>query len=395
MTITVVPQDLPESSSREDGSLIYLDVSAAVHRRAGLGRYAACLACGLAARLPGRLALFYNREQGIEPPGELAYLPARTIALGYKPWRMLIWAGQLAGMGFDRLLPGAELFHATEHLLLPLRHVPTVLTVHDLIFHHLPQHHKPLNRWYLRLTLPLYCRRADHIIAVSEHTRSDLIRLYRLPPHKISVVYEAADPRFVPQPAEAVADILRRYGLPERYLLFVGTIEPRKNLPRLLSAFERLYAQRLTDALVIVGKRGWLYDDFFAALERSPARAAVLMPGFVPDDDLPALYTGAQALALPSLYEGFGLPALEAMATGTPVVCSDRASLPEIVGDAGVLVNPLDVDAISDGLRRVLCEPDLRSQLRERGLAQASRFSWDESARQTLAVYRKLLPGLS
>jgi len=387
---------------------IYLDVSAAVHRRAGLGRYAESLARSLAPLLPDRLALFYNREQGIEPLRGLERLPARTVALGYKPWRMLVWAGQVAQVGFNRLLPGAELFHATEHLLLPLRGVPTVLTVHDLIFRHLPQHHKPLNRWYLNLTLPLYCRRADHIIAVSEQTRRDLIALYRLPPTKISVIYEAADSRFGPQPPEAVAATRVRYHLPERYLLFVGTIEPRKNLVRLLAAFERLHAEGLTDALVIVGKRGWLYDDFFGRLENSPAKQAVIFPGFVPDADLPAVYAGAQALALPSLYEGFGLPVLEAMACGTPVVCSNTSSLPEIVGvpsagsplpsvgdcagqAAALLVDPTDVDALASALGRLLADHELQQELRVKGQAQAARFSWEWAAQQTLALYRACL----
>jgi glycosyltransferase involved in cell wall biosynthesis len=370
---------------------VYLDISAAVHRRAGLGRYAESLARSLVPLLPDRLALFYNRERGIEPLRGLEHLPARTVALGYKPWRMLVWAGQVAHVGFNRLVPGAELFHATEHLLLPLAGVPTVLTVHDLIFRHLPQHHKPLNRWYLNLTLPLYCRRADHIIAVSEQTRRDLITIYRLPPAKISVVYEAADPRFGPQPPEAVAAIRGHYNLPERYLLFVGTIEPRKNLARLLAAFERLHAGRLTDALVIVGKRGWLYADFFAALERSPAKRAVLFPGFVPDADLPAFYAGAQALVLPSLYEGFGLPVLEALACGTPVVCSNTSSLPEIAGDAAAFFDPSDGDAIGDALRRVLANASLREELRAKGLVQAALFSWERTAQQTLAIYHACL----
>ncbi|MDY7079298.1 MAG: glycosyltransferase, partial [Chloroflexota bacterium] len=174
---------------------IYLDVSAAVHHRAGLGRYAESLAHALVAQPTNQLplSLFYNRERGIEPLVGLEHLPARTVALGYKPWRMLVWMGQLARISFDRLLPGAELFHATEHLLLPLRAVPTVLTVHDLIFRHLPEHHKPLNRWYLNLTMPLYCRRATHIIAISECTRRDLIAAYSLPPEKITVIHEAAD----------------------------------------------------------------------------------------------------------------------------------------------------------------------------------------------------------
>jgi len=370
---------------------IYLDVSAAVHRRAGLGRYAESLAHGLAGLIPDQLALFYNAEQGIEPLTGLAGLPSSTVALGYKPWRMLIWAGQLARIGFNRLTPAATLFHATEHLLLPLRDVPTVLTVHDLIFRRYPQHHKPLNRWYLNATMPLYCRRADHIIAVSERSKRDVIEAYGVAPDKITVIYEAADPRFCPQSPEAVAAARARYRLPERYLLFVGTIEPRKNLGRLLQAFERLHAAGLTDALVIVGKRGWLYDDFFAALENSPARQAVIFPGFVPDADLPAVYAGAQALVFPSLFEGFGLPVLEAMACGTPVVCSATSSLPEIAGEAALLVDPTSTETLTDALIRVLRDDALAAALRERGWIQAGRFTWQETARRTLDLYRALI----
>jgi glycosyltransferase involved in cell wall biosynthesis len=367
--------------------LITLDVSAAVHRRAGLGRYAESLTRALIATDPGRYALFYNREQGIEPLAGLEHLPTRTVALGYKPWRMLAWLGQLARFGFDRLVPDAELFHATEHLLLPLRSIPTVLTVHDLIFRHLPEHHKPLNRWYLNLTLPLYCRRASHIIAVSDCTRRDLVAAYGLPPEKITVIHEAADPRFCPQPPEAIDGVCAHYGLPDRYLLFVSTIEPRKNLTRLLEAFEIVHAEGLTDGLVIVGKRGWLYGDFFARLERSSVRGAVLLSGYVPDEDLPAIYSGAQAFVLPSLYEGFGLPVLEAMACDAPVACSNASALPEVAGNAALFFDPHDASAITNVLRRLLGDAELRETLRQRGLEQAATFSWNRVAAETQAVY--------
>lgn len=369
----------------------YLDISAAVHRRAGLGRYADSLARALVATQPDCYGLFYNREQGVDPPAGLEHLPTRTIALGYKPWRMLVWLGQLAPVGFDRLLPDAEIFHATEHLLLPLRAIPTVLTVHDLIFRHLPAHHKRLNRWYLNLTMPLYCRRATHIVAVSECTRRDLIAAYDLPPENITVVHEAADPRFRPQPAQTVAAVRSQYTLPDRYLLFVGTIEPRKNLIRLLAAFEEIYSMGLTDGLVIVGKRGWLYDDFFAALERSSAREAVILPGYVADADLPAIYAGAQALAFPSLYEGFGLPVLEAMACGTPVTCSATSSLPEVMGNAALSFDPESVQSIIAALRRLLSDADLQASLSQRGFEQAARFSWEQVAAETKAVYDTVL----
>ncbi len=370
---------------------IYLDISAAVHHRAGLGRYAESLTRALVAAHPDRYALFYNRERGIEPLAGLGHLLTQTVALGYKPWRLLVWLGQLARLGFDTLVPDAKLFHATEHLLLPLHSVPTILTVHDLIFRHLPAHHKPLNRWYLNLTMPLYCRRATHVIAVSECTQRDLVAAYSLPPEKVTVVHEAAAPRFRPQPPDIVAAVRARYHLPDRYLLFVGTIEPRKNLTRLLSGFEAIHADGLTDGLVIVGKRGWLYDDFFSRLEQSPARAAVILPGYVPDEDLPAIYAGAQVLVLPSLYEGFGLPVLEAMACGTPVTCSDTSSLPEIAGDAALHFDPDSVESLTDALRHLLSGTDLRAALRQRGSEQASKFSWERVADETEAVYDAVL----
>jgi len=371
--------------------MIYLDISAAVHRRAGLGRYAESLTRALVAAHPNRYALFYNRERGIEPLPGLERMLTRTVALGYKPWRMLVWLGQLARVGFDNLLPNAGLFHATEHLLLPLRFIPTVLTVHDLIFRHLPQHHKFLNRWYLNLTMPLYCRRATHIIAISECTRRDLTAAYGIVPEKVTVIREAADPRFHLQPPEAVAAARARYGLPDRYLLFVGTIEPRKNLHRLLAAFETIHAEGLSDGLVIVGKRGWLCGDFFARLEKSPARDAVLFPGYVPDEDLPAVYAGAQGLVFPSLYEGFGLPVLEAMACGTPVVTSNASSIPEVAGDAALYFDPADVEAMVEAVRRLLCDAQLQRSMRTRGLTRAADFSWEVAATATRAVYDSVL----
>jgi glycosyltransferase involved in cell wall biosynthesis len=372
---------------------VYIDVSAAVHRRAGLGRYAESLARALASTHSDRYALFYNRERGIQPLAGLEHLRARTVALGYKPWRMLVWLGQLGRVGFDKLVPDAKLFHATEHLLLPLRTTPTVLTVHDLIFGHLPAHHKPLNRWYLNLTMPLYCRRATHIVAISKWTARDLVSAYGVPQEKVTVVYEAADPRFHPLPLDTVAAVRARYGLPVRYLLFVGTIEPRKNLSRLLVAFEAVYADGLTDGLVIVGKRGWLYDDFFAALEQSPARDRVILPGYVPDDDLPAVYAGAQAFVFPSLYEGFGLPVLEAMACGTPVLASRASSLPEVGGQAAFYFDPTSVEEMADNVRRLLRDNALKEEMQVEGLAQAARFSWEKAAAETKAVYSAVLKG--
>jgi glycosyltransferase involved in cell wall biosynthesis len=293
-------------------------------------------------------------------------------------------------LGFDRLLPGAELYHATEHLLMPLRHVPTVLTVHDLIFHLFPQHHKRLNYWYLNAAMPLYCRRANAIIAVSQATKRDLVRIYGLDPAKITVVHEAAAPHFTPASPTQVAEVRARYGLPNQYLLHVGTIEPRKNLNRLLEAVRRLREGGEDVRLVVVGSRGWLYQGFFQRLEEIDLRDAVQLPGYVPDADLPAIYSGANLVVVPSLYEGFGLPVLEAMSCGAPVVCSNVSSLPEVGADAARYFDPTDVPAMTDAILTVWRDEALRKAMRWHGLARAGQFSWVRAAEETQTVYEQV-----
>jgi len=374
--------------------MIYLDVSSAVHAKAGIGRYAASLARALIARFPGRFALFYNRERGTQPPAGLEMVPARTVRAGYKPWRMAVWLGQLAGVGFNRLVPGAELFHATEHLLPPLRGVPTVLTVHDMIFKLFPQHQKLLNYLYLNATMPLYCRRADALITVSEHSRRDIIAHYHLDPARVTVVYEAAAAEFAPAPPQAVAEVRRRYGLPDRFLIHVGTIEPRKNLTRLVEALQSLRPGGLIIPLLVVGGRGWLYNEFFRRLEELEVRDSVRFTGYVPSADLPLLYNAATVAVLPSVYEGAGLPVLEAMACGTPVVCSRTSALPEMGGEAARYFDPYDVAAMAEAIRAVWTDADLRATMRDQGLQQAARFSWERAAEETLAVYKNIKPDL-
>ena len=216
------------------------------------------------------------------------------------------------------------------------------------------------------------------------------MHLYHVPEEKVHVIYEAPAPHFCPQQEERVEAVRRQYGLPERYMLTVGTIEPRKNLVRLLEAFEDIYKERLADAWVIVGQRGWLYGSFFRRLEQSPARAGVILLGFVPDEDLPALYAGATVFVFPSLYEGFGLPVLEAMACGAPVVSANTGALPEVGGKAVRYMDPVRVETIYEALREVLKDADARRAMREAGFRQAAQFSWTKTARETAEVYRQV-----
>jgi glycosyltransferase involved in cell wall biosynthesis len=370
---------------------LYVDVSAAVHARAGLGRYAESLARALLEAAPGRVRLFYNQDSEVRPLEGLEQVPTRRIRMGYKPWRMAVWLAHRVGLGFDRLVPDAELFHSTEHLLMPLRTVPAVLTVHDLIYKLFPQHHKRLNYWYLNAAMPLYCQRANAIIVISKSTRRDLVQHYGVDPSKVHVVYEAAAPSFQRMPAEKAAALVRPLGLPERYALHVGTIEPRKNLTRLVEALEMLRLRGIVIPLVVVGGKGWLYEGFFARLEQLEMRRYVHFAGYVTDTQLPALYAAATMTVMPSVYEGFGLPVVESMASGTPVVCSDASSLPELGGGAARYHDPLDTEAMARALAVVWQDAELRAEMRRQGVAQAATFSWQRAAQETLAVYEHVL----
>jgi glycosyltransferase involved in cell wall biosynthesis len=312
---------------------------------------------------------------------------------GYKPWRMAVWMGHLTGLGFNRLVPDAELFHATEHLLPPFRDLPTVLTVHDMIFKLFPEHLKRLNHWYLNATMPLYCRRADALITVSESSKRDIVAHYGLAETKITVIYEAASSEFRPAEQSALEATRLRYGLPERFMIHVGTIEPRKNLVRLVESLQKLREEGLKIPVLVVGGRGWLYDDFFQRLEQLDVRDSVRFPGYVPSADLPLLYGAATIAVMPSVYEGFGLPVLEAMACGTPVVSSRTSSLPELGGDAAHYFDPYKVEAIAAAIRSVWTDNDLRREMGQRGIAWAARFSWERAADETIAVYNRVLAG--
>ena len=376
--------------------MIYLDISAAVHARAGLGRYAENLARALAQEQPERFALFHNLGGDVSASHlnldeTLAALPRRTVPYGYKPWRTAVLLGQLTGLGFNRLVPQADLFHATEHLLLPLCGVPTVLTVHDLIFKLFPEYHKKLNYWYLNWAMPLYCRRATKIVAVSAHTRQDLIAQYDLDPAKIVVVHEAAAAHFREPTVDEITAVRQKYNLPSQFLIHLSTIEPRKNLPRLLEAFQRLRGQFPDLHLILVGAKGWLYDDFFAQIERERLGAVVRALGWVPDEDLPAVLAAASLAVQPSLYEGFGLPLLEHMASGQVVAASYASSFPEIGGNAAAYFDPTDVDEITAVVRHLLTQPDEYQQRRQLGLARAQQFSWRKTAQETIAIYDEIL----
>jgi glycosyltransferase involved in cell wall biosynthesis len=271
--------------------------------------------------------------------------------------------------------------------------IPWVVTVYDLSFMRYPHSFNAANRIYLTWAVRNSLRRANRIIAISESTRRDLISKFGAPADRIAVVYCGSDPVFTPSCNQAEIDALRaRRGLPEKIILHVGTIEPRKNIPRLVRAFARAKrAAQLPHRLVLIGARGWKYAEVDQAIEQENMKDDVVFAGYVPQEELPLWYRAADLLVYPSLYEGFGLPPLDAMASGTPVVVSNTSSLPEVVGDAAIQVAPEDEPALADAIVRAINNNALREQMIARGLTQAAKFSWARAARETVEVYRSAL----
>jgi glycosyltransferase involved in cell wall biosynthesis len=275
----------------------------------------------------------------------------------------------------------------------PFSPCPVVVSIHDLSFEHVPQTFKWRSRKQLRITVRRSAQQAAQVIALSEHARSDIIATYSVNPGNVSVIPLAAPAHFGPTRDEVELQRVRQtYGIKGDYILSVGAIQPRKNLSRLVAAYSRLRRARpegKLPQLVLVGKCAWLYHETLRTIKELEISNSVILTGYVPEADLPALYSGALCFVYPSYFEGFGLPPLEAMKCGVPVIVGDKTSLPEVVGDAGVLVNPFDIDDIAAGIEKVITDSELRMQLRVKGLERAKLFNWQETARQTLAVYKR------
>jgi glycosyltransferase involved in cell wall biosynthesis len=286
-----------------------------------------------------------------------------------------------------------DICHFTNSVATLLSPCPTVVTIHDMTLWLFPQHHYRRRLLAMRPFIPLAARRAAAVIAVSHATKADIVRILGVAADKVHVIHEAPAAWFRPiEDPTALETVRRRYGLPERIVLYVGTIEPRKNLVRLLQAFARLrHSGVIEHTLVLAGQPGWKHEPVTMAVEQLGLSQAVRFLGYVPTDDLVALYNLANALVFPSLYEGFGLPVMEAMACGTPVLTSANSSLAEISDCAAELVDPASVESIADGLRRILTDPARRADLRARGLSRAAQFTWTDAAQRTRAVYAEAL----
>lgn len=345
------------------------DITALATPLSGIGVYTANLWAQLGRNPTDAIIPLSHRPLGATKPARMN----KTV------WMQLILPWQLRRQQLDAC-------HFTNNVAPVWGPCPTVLTIHDMTLWLFPHYHYPKRLLAMRPILPLAARRAAAVITVSQSARADIIRLLNLPAGKVHAIYEAPAPIFHPLPFGPALAAVRRRQLPARFLLYVGTIEPRKNLVRLLEAFARL-GPACPHHLLLVGQRGWKDDEVFAAVARLELAARVHFLGFIADDELAALYNLAEALVFPSLYEGFGLPVVEAMACGTPVIASNRGALAEVAGGAAELVDPTDIASIAAGLERVLLSPDRRAELRALGLARAAAFRWEITAAQTRAVY--------
>jgi glycosyltransferase involved in cell wall biosynthesis len=372
---------------------IGIDYTPAHEQGGGIGRYVRELVTALAAldHETGYRLFVAGAKPEAQPPGPNFRWASSRLS---PDWFARLWHRARLPLPIEWWTGPIALFHATDFVLPPTRpSTRTLLTVHDLSFARAPETASPALKRYLDRVVPRSVRRADHVLADSQATKDDLIALYGVQPGKITVLLSGVNARFQPvrEPAQLAA-ARQRYGIgAEPFILSVGTVQPRKNYERLMRAFATLPDQNVH--LVIAGGRGWLQGPIYATVDALNLQDRVHFIGFADDADLPALYSAARCFAFPSLYEGFGLPVLEAMACGTPVLTSSVSSLVEVAGDGAVLVDPLSIEQIAAGLTDLLSDEALRMRLVEAGFRQAAQFTWERSARQLLEIYHSLLTG--
>ena len=367
------------------------------YRGAGVSNYCRSLLTALAAETGGnRVTAFVNDQEFRCPQGEkgleLRYTrwpaadPVPRIIWEQTALPLAVWTGQ------------GNVVHGLVNTLPLATKVPGVVTVHDLSFVRMPERFPRTKRIYLTHLCRASARRAKRVIAVSGQTAEDIRTEFGVDSRRVEVVYNGVGEQFRPMPPAEVMDFRLSMGLPERFLLYVGTLEPRKNLPHLLRAFAKWRAESETGyevGLVLAGGKGWHYHEIFSLAEELGLMGGELagggpiiqFPGFLPERDLCLWYNAASGFVYPSLFEGFGLPVLEAMASGTPVICSDTPSLQEVAGDAALIVPAQEQAALQDAFERLFTEQGVATALRKRGLLQARRFSWEKAAKETLEVY--------
>ena len=366
----------------------HLLTDAGSYRSAGIKGYIANLIRALPEADPSITYTVFCGSQG-QPPAHERLAVWRTPFSTQHPLRRILWEQLGQPVALRRARP--DVAHALAFVTPVFSRVPSIVTVYDLSFVHYPGLLPAARRWYLQALTRRSCRVARRVIAISQSTARDLVATFGIRADKIDVAVPGVDPGFTPLPEAEVEAFRARAGLPDRFLLFVGTLEPRKNLPVLLRAYAQLpAADRAAVPLVLAGGKGWMFDDVFRTIEANGLSDSVHLPGYVPADDLPLWYNAAETFVYPSVFEGFGLPVVEALACGSPALVSDASSLPEAAGD-GVLLPPDDVDAWTGALAHAIHDPAWRADEAARGRAHAAAFTWAHTAAQTVASYRRAM----
>jgi len=365
---------------------IGIDARLFYHQPAGISKYTWKLANALSRIDKSNEYLFFQHRKHTDPLIRQANFRRVTL---FTPTHNRLEQPLLA---LELKRHRLDLLHSTDFIPPLFSSVPSIITVHDLGFLHWPHFlTKDSAAYYGQIDRAV--RHARHIIVPSQHTKQDMIGQLGVPEEHISVIYEAADGLYQPLPLEATrAAVKTKYHLPARFILFVGTVEPRKNVVGLLKAFHHLRTRyNIADtALVLAGKKGWLYEEIGKTVQELGLESSVIFTGRISDEELHQLYVAAHVHVHPAFYEGFGLPPLEAMACGTPTVVGNTSSLPEVVGDAGLLVDPAQYEEMAVAVHRLLTDPALHAEMREKGLQRAKCFSWHAAAVQTLEVYRRV-----
>lgn len=298
----------------------------------------------------------------------------------------------LIGFPVCAIRDGLSLFHS-QYVLPVFLPCKSILTVHDILFESHPEFFPEFHRRLLKFFIPFSAKRVNRIISVSEFTKKQIIKYYSIPEEKITVIYEGVSDKFVPMgDKDLIFSVLKRYGIKKKYILFVGRIEPRKNITGLLKAFDYIKKRGHNNlCLVIVGNQDKIFQEkeLFDKIKEMQLDSDIVFTGGVSENDLTILYNGAEVLVYPAFAEGFGLPVLEAMACGTPVITSNTTSLPEVAGEAAIFVNPYSYEEIGESLNRLLSNQGLRKELSAKGLERARKFSWENAAKNTIEVYKK------
>ncbi len=364
---------------------VAIDAIPLAANKTGVGHYTDALTEWLART-------HHDHQYELISPFDFEFIPNQethpNLSKRFTPVSPMFRKWWLVGLPALLKISPVDVFHGTNYCIPVFTSCPTVVTIHDLSLYSQATTHEQNNVDRGKRRIPIMARRATMIIAPSEATKLEIIKHLKIKPEKIQVIYEAARPKMKPLRPSECEPILQKYGIQGKYLLYTGTIEPRKNLLKLLRAYHEVL--RTTDhqpQLVLCGGRGWMEDEVFELVAELKLQRQVKFTGYVPDEDLPALYSAAEVFIYPSLYEGFGLPPLEAMACGTAVITSNSSSLPEVVADAGLQVDPLKVAELAEAIASLLNDSKKLRHYEQAGLKRAEIFSWERAAHETQAVY--------